>query len=969
MRRTILFASILSLPLIACAGAEPDPETSTSTAGTGGAAASTSSTGLPHPGDLSAAIDATPDTGDGPVEVTLSACESKAGAADPIVFYAWDLGDGTAASGSTVKHTYSTGSYDVKLVVTTAAGATATASKTITAKGPMAVALTGDATSHPRLYFDAKHASALHDRVNKTPILGDTAYLSSYVNGYLIQPKAWEGASFYASAYSGCNVWAKDATGSYKCQENPKTGPGCMYLNEDGFDDSSKPDGAFSNPVFVGRRLSDCLTTTAAGALFETDMQRADRDAKAAISGLYHMATVWPSTGKNTAGFGRWICGSCGIGSNLNNGELLFSAAVAYDLLWDRMSPSERTAIRDLLVREARWVYGASTHDEASVPGAKDIWWSKDGANNWDAVIHGGLGVAAIVLDGEDGMNPGEAQTWIDYAKKRIHHYLDTNFDADGVNYEDLDHGDYGMEFAGQFLWALRGVKGDDDFGYRDGVAHKYLRYRVNAVEPPHDGLFRNDSVGRSFLTYPTALLLASAYRDPFAQWSWDRISGASRPKENDRPFKAGGDGAQSQLFLTGVSYDDTVRIESPAERLPLGVVYPDFGRALFRTDWEDPKASFLGFESGVFGSHGKPNQGHFVFTAEGSHFIDGLSTADQNSLPIDPSTNKKALPLEMSSGGYNLLLVDGKQKSAPQGSELEKLATTRAWLDAPLVDYVSSDTTKAYGSNVDSARRDILFVHPVTGQDGYAVVLDSASASATHEFSWQAHRGKGTSFVSAGAGHSRIEADSGAALDVLQVAPLGSSSSFIKLDVTSKSSATDTLLTTVPGVKEVAFATLLFPSDAGKAPPSLDAGKKGSLATIAAGGDSIGFDPGGNASAGDAATDGDVVLARASSLYFAADATKLTVAGHDVVTASAPSAFALVTEESGARVWIGGSSAGPVDVKIALEAGVRYVVSVDDALLGVLDADTSGFVAVQAIDRAKARTLVIARADAASCQ
>ena len=59
-----------------------------------------------------------------------------------------------------------------------------------------------------------------------------------------------------ASAYAGCNAWAKDANGNYKCQENPKTGAGCMYMNEDGFDDTSSPGGGFSNPVFVGRRIS-----------------------------------------------------------------------------------------------------------------------------------------------------------------------------------------------------------------------------------------------------------------------------------------------------------------------------------------------------------------------------------------------------------------------------------------------------------------------------------------------------------------------------------------------------------------------------------------------------------------------------------------------------------------------------------------------------------------------------------------
>jgi PKD repeat protein len=49
-----------------------------------------------------------------------------------IVSYAWDLGDGTTATGDTVKHTYDAGTYTATLTVTDDEGATGTATLSIT---------------------------------------------------------------------------------------------------------------------------------------------------------------------------------------------------------------------------------------------------------------------------------------------------------------------------------------------------------------------------------------------------------------------------------------------------------------------------------------------------------------------------------------------------------------------------------------------------------------------------------------------------------------------------------------------------------------------------------------------------------------------------------------------------------------------------------------------------------------------
>jgi len=75
-----------------------------------------------------AKIAATPLRGSAPLTVTFDGSESEA-AAGEIITYSWDFGDGSAATGPTVQHTYtSAGYYAAKLTVTDSYGGTSTSS-------------------------------------------------------------------------------------------------------------------------------------------------------------------------------------------------------------------------------------------------------------------------------------------------------------------------------------------------------------------------------------------------------------------------------------------------------------------------------------------------------------------------------------------------------------------------------------------------------------------------------------------------------------------------------------------------------------------------------------------------------------------------------------------------------------------------------------------------------------------------
>lgn len=84
-----------------------------------------------------AQADATPTQGEAPLPVELDG----SGSTDPngeALTYAWDLGDGTTATGVVVQHTYAEGTWTATLTVTDPAGNEARATVTVTATAPPA---------------------------------------------------------------------------------------------------------------------------------------------------------------------------------------------------------------------------------------------------------------------------------------------------------------------------------------------------------------------------------------------------------------------------------------------------------------------------------------------------------------------------------------------------------------------------------------------------------------------------------------------------------------------------------------------------------------------------------------------------------------------------------------------------------------------------------------------------------------
>lgn len=81
-----------------------------------------------------ASFSVAPSQGEAPLTVTLDASGSS-DADGQVQSYAWDLGDGTSATGVTTQHTYGAGTFTVRLTVTDDRGATGSAERSVTVTG------------------------------------------------------------------------------------------------------------------------------------------------------------------------------------------------------------------------------------------------------------------------------------------------------------------------------------------------------------------------------------------------------------------------------------------------------------------------------------------------------------------------------------------------------------------------------------------------------------------------------------------------------------------------------------------------------------------------------------------------------------------------------------------------------------------------------------------------------------------
>jgi len=395
-------------------------------------------------------------------------------------------------------------------------------------------------------------------------------------------------------------------------------------------------------------------------------------------------------------------------GSVLGNGEYLDSVAWGYDALYPHLSDELRTAVRRRLDTEAHWLWVQAT---ALAKDTATYWWSSDHSNNWQAVSAGGLGMAALALLGESN----DAELWLAEAIHQQRLLLAGGFDDDGAYFESPMYQGYATEYLTAFASALKREGREDLFAERNEAIRGSALYSLFLMEPTR-ALYAAFNDGHRLAGNPPSFIhpcagylprIADVYQDGLIRWLFDAMYGPGRrfPVYN---YRHGYPDAVVYYKL-----DTPVEDPDTSKRIDLARVWPDHGRAVLRTGWNDPNGILFAMECGAFGSHGHADQGGFVLSAYGNHLIDDAGYGGW----------------EATSEAHSVPLIDGQgQKNGGQ------LGSIRDFIHTPAIDTYVADMAPAY----DAMRMDrhVIWLRP-----GVFVLVDELQKDEQpHEYRWLLH-------------------------------------------------------------------------------------------------------------------------------------------------------------------------------------------------------------------------------------
>jgi hypothetical protein len=280
--------------------------------------------------------------------------------------------------------------------------------------------------------------------------------------------------------------------------------------------------------------------------------------------------------------------------TDLAAGHLLYAIGWAYDLLYDKLTPDERSRIRRSLERHAELVYDAF----APQPNRKFPF-----TQNHNFIPTSGLAVAALALMGESS----NAEKWAGLA--RAHHYRAGQLlSPDGFYYEGMEYWIFSATWLVHFLDAWEHSTGEDLWDRGQFRNWKYLIAHI--VMPDGQTVFDFGDIWQGPLTrakegpdyareYPTGTLksnfnilyrVAARFRDPQTQAVAARCAAF---------------GHTNQEEWWTLLWRDRNLTPSPISEIPLAYQFEDSGVAFYRTSW-DQNATAFALKAG-------PPEGHRV--------------------------------------------------------------------------------------------------------------------------------------------------------------------------------------------------------------------------------------------------------------------------------------------------------------------------------------------------------------------
>jgi len=381
-------------------------------------------------------------------------------------------------------------------------------------------------------------------------------------------------------------------------------------------------------------------------------------------------------------------------------GNTARALACAYDWLHDELSDEVRAAMSHAVIERAIQPLIDVIDSGIEYPGTRRN-------HNWYGILHGGTGVAALALLGEDP----RAAAWVARVCEQVERMLDAA-PLDGGWSEGPGYWEYGFVPVFQFMDALRRTTN----GTIDLFEHPFCQqtgaFGVYTRLSGFDSVNFGDS-GRKPWDASLLLKLAAELKSPELQWAaLNRRTAALHP-------------------FTFIWYDPDVAAEPPAD-WPRSKQFRGIDWVFLRSGW-GRDATVLALRSGRRDDHSHLDANSFGLEAFGQPMIVdvgrgsyGPAYFDKNTRWNDPATRTES---------HNTILINGaNQIPGEDGGHIAKFSTSEAF------DYTLAEATVTY-EGAKKVLRHVLFVRPA-----YFVIYDEVDTEEPCEVAFSLYKDRSDS-------------------------------------------------------------------------------------------------------------------------------------------------------------------------------------------------------------------------------
>ena len=426
---------------------------------------------------------------------------------------------------------------------------------------------------------------------------------------------------------------------------------------------------------------------------------------------------------------------------DLGHAHMLLGNSLAYDWLYNYLTPEERNFIRKSLGRWAEKMYEASVGPKEE---QWDNWWYNSYVQNHFSTNNSALGIAGLTLYGEDKRAP----KWVDHARDKLSRwqYILEGIE-DGSWHEGIRYQSYGLTLTLPFLVNLRKILQTDIFPhtYLKNFSHwRMYNYLPNSTQNILAYGNFEWAWGNGYQSQNILRFIANEYDDPQAEWVAKKLIDADKrhAKEWVVPW-----------YVFEFLYYNPDIIPQPLTYLPKARTFPDLEGIIWRTGWDDRDL--------VFSLKSGPHGGRFAFDSFTQELYPweapyaktrcqlniGHNHDDTNTFSIYRNGHWLAPETvgvnQSSTTLHNTLLIDGKgqYRPTPYWKDKDTFTGSDGFLEAtansPHFNYLASDATRRYKNieGINDVTRHVTFIRP-----DYFLMVDNINSKSNHRYEWVCH-------------------------------------------------------------------------------------------------------------------------------------------------------------------------------------------------------------------------------------